>query len=183
MLPLDAQEGNERKETQTRGCFAQRYLWGLVLLGKSEEFRVIRTTLAAALAVIPTLSHQTPAEQSWRLWQSPALQEHAFESHGRKPSLSLCRPVTSFPVPEQQKDGEKKREQLVGRETKRKLSGQCGWDRVARSEAKGQWFQCLKATHLMWGVSIASDTFSTTPDPWQKVSSPALIGVVFSAFF
>lgn len=37
LLSLDAQEGSERNETQTRGCFAERYLRGLVLLGKSEK--------------------------------------------------------------------------------------------------------------------------------------------------
>lgn len=91
---------------------------------KWKEFRIIMTTLAAALSVIPTLAHQTPAEQSWRLWQSPALHDHAFESHGRKPSLSLCSLITSFPGPGLcRKKGGKKWKQLVGSETKRKLSG------------------------------------------------------------
>lgn len=96
------------------------------------------TTLAAALSVIPTLAHQTCAEQSWRLWQSPALHEHAAESHGRKPSLSLCRLITSFPVLKLcRKKGGNKCKQLVGSEIQRKLSGQW-WDGVARSEAKGK---------------------------------------------
>lgn len=37
LLSLDTREGSERNETQTRGCFAERYLWGLVLLRKSGK--------------------------------------------------------------------------------------------------------------------------------------------------
>lgn len=95
--------------------------WGRV---KQTGFGIITIALAAAFSVIPTLAHQTPAEQSWRLWLSPALHEHTFESHGRKPTPVLCSLITPFPVPELcRKKGWKKWKQLVGSETKSKLSG------------------------------------------------------------
>lgn len=91
LLSLGAQESSERNDTQTRGCFAKRYLQRLVLLGKSEKsFRLLWQPRLRLFSMIPTLAHQTSAERSWRLWQSPALHEHVFESYGRKPSPSPC---------------------------------------------------------------------------------------------
>lgn len=67
---------------------------------KQTGFGIIMIALSAALSVISTLAHQTPAEQSWRLWLSPALHERTFELHGRKPTPVLCSLITPFPVPE-----------------------------------------------------------------------------------